>query len=135
MNPPEPIPGNESKKDRSDPDAVRQSFRVPVDSRDGICAVLNEKIYPVTDMNPEGVSIVCTGPDELGDSELIDGCRLELSEDHIPGLTARIIHRTHGSGKAWNIGLKWVAPDDGTQEKLAAAVSKIKQKLQKQARE
>lgn len=133
MNPPESIPGQEIKNDRSDPDAVRQSFRVPVDYRDSVYAVLNNKTYPLIDMNPDGICIMCSDTDQLGDSDLIDGCRLEISENHISGLTARIVHRTPGSGGEWKIGLKWVGPDDGTREKLASAVSDIKQKLRRQA--
>ncbi len=60
MLPSKPTQEKTLKNERSDPDAVRHSFRVPVDAQEGICVFLNARRYPVTDMNPEGIRFLST---------------------------------------------------------------------------
>lgn len=125
---------SDPKKDRSDPDAVRKAFRVPVDEADGICAVVNGISFPVVNMNPEGVSILCDNDAEFGDIRIIENCRLELPSANITGLTARVIHCTREAEKEWHIGLQWIDLSDDNSDKIVDMVSAIKDKLRNMAK-
>lgn len=120
---------DKSNEIRSDPDDIRRSFRVPVDPSYGIQATLNQKTYPVSDISPEGISILCRDHTAFTVAQIIENCELILPDVTIKNLTARVVHFSCPSEFNWTNGIQWVNLADDDLEKIAAQVSKLKKEL------
>lgn len=120
----------ESNDVRSDPTAIRQSFRVPVELQDDIAAMFDNQVYRVVDISPEGVNISNKNKAPFAIGQLIENCELIIPGSRIKGLTARIIHSSCDPEGNWNNGIQWIDLVDEDQQQIAAIVSKIKQRLQ-----
>lgn len=126
---------SDSNNVRSDPTAIRQSFRVPVNVQDDIAVRLDNQIYRVVDICPGGVNITDRNQTPFKIEQLIENCELMIPGSRIKDLTARIIHCSSDSERNWNNGIKWIDLSDEAQEQIATIVSKIKQRLRQSARE
>lgn len=115
---------------------VRQSFRIPVDSKENLSVVIKGKSYRVTDLGPEGIRILLEDPLDFDAAELIEGseltikgCMLVFPDIIIKNLTARIIHFSLVQGKGLENGIQWVNLTEENKKKIAAQISIIKQRL------
>ncbi len=120
---------------RSDPTAIRQSFRVPVEHQDNMNVMIDDSAYLVTDISPEGVNIVNKGQKPFTIGKLLENCELNIHDSRIKDLAARIVHCSCSPDKNWNIGIQWINLTDESQQKIASIVSKIKQRLRKMAQD
>ncbi len=118
---------------RSDQSPIRQSFRVSVEPEDRIFVVLNGETYPVADISPEGINIVCRDSNPFTLSQVIENCQLILPGDTIKDLSAKVIHFSCGPGGRWTNGIQWVDLPDSTLDKIVGQVSKIKKRLRQQS--
>lgn len=115
---------------------VRQSFRIPVDSRENISVVIKKKSYRVTDLGPEGVRILLEDPLDFDAAGLIEGseltikgCSLVFPDVIIKNLTAKIIHFSPVQDKGLGNGIHWVNLTEENQKKIAAQMSIIKKRV------
>ncbi len=120
---------------RSDPEAIRQSFRVPVEFQDDSMVKINHQTIRVVDISPDGLNVAGTGQVPFAAGQLIEECELRIMGSRISNLTARIVHCAGGPDGNWNSGLQWIDLGDDVQEQIAAVVSKIKKRLRKNVRE
>ncbi len=125
----------DSNNVRSDPTAIRQSFRMPVEFQDDIAVMLDNQAYRVVDISPEGVNIADKDETPFTIGQLIENCELIIPGSRIKDLTARIVHCSSDPDRNWNNGVQWIDLADEAQQQIAAVVSKIKQRLRQAARE
>ncbi len=124
---------SDSNNVRSDPKAIRQSFRVPVDVQDDIAVWLDNQVYSVVDICPGGVNFVAKDQTPFSIGQLIEGCELIIPGSRIKDLTARIVHSSSTPEGDWHNGVKWNDLADEAQQQIAAIVSTIKQRLRQSA--
>ncbi len=121
---------NQISNVRSKPKNARKSSRVPIKAIDEISAIIYNKSYPVINLSQNGLNISNTDHAPFTIGELIDGCKLILSDSHIKDLTARIIHCSCGSDGKWNNGIQWIDLTNEESKKIAETVSKLRHRLQ-----
>ena len=124
----------DSNNVRSDPTAIRRSFRVPVEFQDDIAVMLDNQTYRVVDISPEGVNIDDKDQASFTDGQLIENFELIIPGSRIKGLTARIVHYSSDTERNWNYGIQWIDMADEAQQQIVAIVLKIKQRLRQAAR-
>lgn len=109
--------------------AIRQHFRVPVEPKTGVSAILKGTPYPVTDICAEGVRIQGTEAAGFKADDVIDGCELLLPGVKVRGLTARLAHCSNGNGTGRGSGIQWVDMPDSSLKRVVDHVVRIKQAL------
>ncbi len=116
---------------RSNPTKNRKSSRVPVEVQDKISTIIDGKSYQVINLSPDGLNIANTDHAPFTIGELINNCKLILSDCHIKDLTARIIHCSCGSDGKWNNGIQWIdLTNEESKQIIKKTVSKIEHRLQ-----
>lgn len=109
-------------------ESVRKSFRVAVQN-DIIKATIEGKTYPVTDISPGGISILCEKKQGFAVDQIFSGCELFIPGDTIKSLSARVVHMTLASPENFQVGIQWQNLSDDDLTKIALTVSELKKAL------
>jgi c-di-GMP-binding flagellar brake protein YcgR len=125
------MPG--SNNVRSDPTAIRHSFRVPVEFQADIAVMLGNQTYRVVDISPEGVNIEDKDQGSFTAGQLIENFELIIQGSRIKGLNARIVHCSSDTQRNRNYGIQWIDLADEAQQQIVEIVLKIKQRLRQAA--
>ncbi|MCF6246880.1 MAG: PilZ domain-containing protein [Desulfobacula sp.] len=131
MNNTRSIEFQDIKKDNSQQENVRRSFRVPVAPEDGMTVVINDNSYQVVDISLEGISIACENNTTFMVAQTFDNCEIKTPDSIIKNLTGRIVHFSCGSEAGWQNGIQWIDFDKETLLKISTLVASMKKKLLK----
>ena len=86
---------------------VRQSFRVPVSSKNNILAVLQGQTFLVANISGTGIAIVADSCLVFEQGQILKDAQLWLGTTRLTGLTGKVVHcSVHASGQL-HFGIKW----------------------------
>ncbi|NOX33476.1 MAG: PilZ domain-containing protein [Deltaproteobacteria bacterium] len=120
---------NKIKDDSTLPEIVRKSFRVPVEAKENVWAVINKKRYSAQDICPNGIGIILENNSAFAVEQTLLNCELNIFNLLIKNLNGKVVHLSPGSGEKWQCGIKWMDMEKGAADQISKIVFKMKEQL------
>ncbi|MFA5902778.1 MAG: hypothetical protein WC836_02500 [Desulfobacula sp.] len=117
------------KEDSPLPKIVRKSFRVPVDDKQNIRVLINDKPYPLQDIGLDGIGI--TAKDNLAFfvDQPLSNCELTCFDVVVKNLNGRIVHVSAALDQDWKYGIQWKGLEKDKSDLISDIVHKLKEQL------
>jgi len=111
------------------PKIIRKSFRVPVEDKNNIWVLINDKKYPVQDICPDGIGITTEDSQTFLVDQRISNCELNYFDQSVKPLSGHIVHVSAALGQDWKYGIQWKDLEKKAADRILAIVCKLKEQL------
>ena len=118
--------------DKTLPEIVRKSFRIPVEDTEDVWVVIDKSRYPVLDICLDGIGIVLENNSVFTIEQALLNCELNIYGESIKDLNGKVVHFFSRRKKDWQCGIQWIDMEKRTADQISKIFFKMKEQLLKE---
>lgn len=125
----ESIEFQEISNDSQLTDMVRNSFRIPLTSKENYSVSIDNVSHSLVDIGNTGIALELTRGMNLMVGDKIVGCRLVLGDDTVENLEGEVVHLSPGKDMRRICGIRWLEPRASAVQTIDSRVLALRKEL------
>ncbi len=110
-------------------DVVRNSFRIPLISKENYSVSIDNVSHSLVDIGNTGIALELTRDMNLMVGDKVAGCRLVLGDETVENLEGEVVHLSPGRDTRRICGIRWLEPEASAVQTIDSRVLALRKEL------
>lgn len=125
----ESIEFQELRNDSQLDDIVRNSFRIPLTSKENYSVTIDDISHPLVDIGNRGIALELTRDINVMVGDIFLECTLVLGDETVENLEGEVVHLSPGRALRRICGIRWLEPGASAVQTIDSSVLALRKEL------